>query len=91
MAALDIFDIYFNKYMKEVSTLCGFDITDRNYKPSKVTYFFGGSILIGMACLLYTVIAKDFEIALNAGFGFGITIQVRMILIYTYCFADLTY
>lgn len=76
MAALEIFDIIFYKYMRRIARICFVDVTDENFRVTIGTYSFAGSILFGLMSLLYTAIAQDFETALNSGSGWGIAVQV---------------
>lgn len=77
MAALQNFNTYFYNYIKKLSIICCIDVTDPNYRVWLGTYVFEGSIVIGALSLVYTVLNKDFETALNSVSGWGIVIQVR--------------
>lgn len=75
MAALEIFDIYFYKYLKRTAKCCGCNFFDSDFRVTIHTALFAGSMVFGMICLSYTLATRDFDTALNSLFGWGIVLQ----------------
>lgn len=81
MDALGLFDTYFYVYIRRAGSLCGCNFLDKYFRFTTLTYMFGGSMVVAVICLTYTLATKDFETALTSLFGWGIVIQVIKVVV----------